>query len=236
MEDNIKKYLAEFVGTFLLVLIGVGAAVAGAGYVGTALAFGTSIVILAYSVGRISGGHVNPAVSLAMAIRGDISWKQFIGYVVSQFLGAICGSAVVGTISGGYKSTGANLVEAGKLLSIYNGDHAWVAYLCAFLLEMFLTFAFVLAVLGVTEDNKFSAQGGLVIGVALAGVHLVGDGVTNTSVNPARSFSAALFSLIGGNNAAMKEIWVFLLAPLLGGAMAAFLWKSFASRKKETVK
>jgi len=227
MSDSLKKYLAEFVGTFILVVIGVGAAVAGAGYVGTAVAFGMAIVILAYSVGRVSGGHVNPAVSLAMAIRGDISWKEFCGYVCAQVCGAILGSATIGAIYGNFKSTGANFAEAGSLATESTG----MAYFLAFVMELVLTFIFVLAVLGVTADDKFSQVGGLVIGLALTGVHLVGDGITNTSVNPARSLSAALFAIAGGNTTPIKEIWIFILAPLCGGALAALCWKFFAAKK-----
>ena len=231
MSDSWKKYLAEFIGTFILVVIGVGAAVAGAGYVGTALAFGMAIIILAYSVGRISGGHVNPAVSLAMAIRGDISWKDFCFYCLFQVLGALCGSATIGAIRGGYDVTGANVAEAGYLANSSEG----IRYLCAFVMEFVLTLLFVLAVLGVTADNKFNQVGGLVIGFALCGAHLVGDGITNTSVNPARSLSAAVFAAIGGNMTGLSEIWVFLLAPLAGAAVAAFLWKIFQNKNAANV-
>jgi aquaporin Z len=233
MKDSFKKYLAEFIGTFILVAVGVGAAVAGAGFVGTALAFGAAIIILAYSVGRISGGHVNPAVSLAMAIRGDITWKEFCGYTISQILGALVGSGFVAAVSGGVKSTGANVVDTGTLGIFVAQDKAWVAYLLAFIVELVLTFVFVLAILGVTADDKFAGFGGLVIGLALTGVHLVGDGVTNTSVNPARSLSAAIFAAFGKDTTGLKEIWIFILAPLAGAALAAFCWKFFASKKEE---
>lgn len=230
MSDSLKKYLAEFIGTFILVVIGVGAAVGGAGYVGTAIAFGMAIIILAYSVGRISGGHVNPAVSLAMAIRGDLSWKDFLFYCIAQILGAIAGSAVIGAVAGSYESTGANIAEAGVLDATF-GDNVGLIYLCAFVIELVLTFIFVLAILGVTADDKYSNVAGLVIGFALTGVHLVGDGVTNTSVNPARSLSAAIFAAIGGDTTGLKEIWIFILAPLAGAALAALCWKAFANKK-----
>lgn len=127
-----------------------------------------------------------------MAIRDDISRKDFCFYVIAQIFGAVCGSATIGAIRGGYAVTGANIVEAGYLATL---DNKGVAYTCAFVMELLLTFLFVLAVLGVTADDKFSQVGDcLVIGMALTGAHLVGDGITNTSVNPARSLSAAIFS------------------------------------------
>lgn len=233
--ENIKKYLAEFVGTFVLVFIGVGSAVAGASYSGVAAAFGVAIVMLAYSVGRISGGHVNPAVSFAMALSGKLSWKDFGFYCLAQILGAIVASACIGAIYGGYGSTGANVVGEASNSLIYAkvGGNIGVAYLCAFVVELVLTFLFVLVILGVTHDDKFSNVAGLVIGIALTGAHLVGCGVDNTSVNPARSISAAIFAAVGGNMEGLKEIWIFILAPMAGAALAALCWKWFAGKKAE---
>lgn len=240
MKDSFKKYLAEFVGTFILLVIGVGTAVGLAGYVGTALAFGVAIIIMAYSVGRISGGHVNPAVSFAMAILGKLSWKDFCGYVIAQISGALVGSAVVGAIAGGYSNAGANIIDAGALHAFTENGHYGVYYVCSFVMEMVLTFIFILAILGVTDDDKFSGQTGIVIGLALTGFHLVGDGVTNTSVNPARSLSAAVFAAFGNGEgtygdslAGLKEIWVFILAPMIGAASAALCWKVFHAKKEE---
>lgn len=126
-----------------------------------------------------------------------------------QILGALCGSATIGAIRGGYDVTGANVAEAGYLANSSEG----IRYLCAFVMEFVLTLLFVLAVLGVTADNKFSQVGGLVIGFALCGAHLVGDGITNTSVNPARSLSVAVFAAIGGNMTGLSEILDFLISP-----------------------
>ena len=189
--NALKKYLAEFVGTFVLVLLACGtAAITGCKindgtYIATALAFGLSIVAMAYSIGNVSGCHVNPAVSIGMLAAGRMSFKDFIGYVVFQFLGAIAGAAV--------------------LMS----------------LEVILTCVFVLAVLGVTSRQKNSAVAGLVIGLTLTLVHLLGIPFTGTSVNPARSFGPALF--VGG--AALCHVWVFIVAPLAGGLLAALIHK-----------
>lgn len=242
MKDSWKKYVAEFVGTFILVVIGCGAAVATGCYDGgtrlaTAAAFGLAIIILAYSVGRISGGHVNPAVSFAMALSGKLSWKDFGGYVCAQVLGAIAGSAILGAFFGGYDATGANSAAGIQTLLDPTADKiGFGAMALAFVVELVLTFIFVLSILGVTDDDKYSAQGGLVIGLSLFGVHIVGIPLTGTSVNPARSLSAALFLLFGkAENKAepMKEIWIFILAPLAGAALAALCWKYFSKKKSE---
>ncbi|MBR6164968.1 MAG: aquaporin [Clostridia bacterium] len=217
---NFKKYLAEFIGTFVLVLFACG--VAGqtcstkptelGGYLITALAFGLVIVAMAYSIGNISGCHINPAVSIAMLASGKISVKDFCGYVVAQFLGGIAGAGVLQLI----------VQDTGKLgtNALYNGDA-----LVSFVIEAILTCVFVLAILGVTSKQENSSVAGLVIGGALVLVHLLGISFTGTSVNPARSFGPAL---IAGN---LSGIWVFLLAPLAGGVLAAVVWK-FLSEKE----
>ncbi len=216
-----KKYFAEFIGTFVLVLFACGvAAVTGcvypeAGYVATALAFGFAIVAMAYSIGNISGCHVNPAVSIAVWINKGMSTKDFIGYVVSQFLGAIAGAAVLMALIGKDMGLGCNgLYEAsiGKSL----------------LVEIILTFVFVLAVLGATSKIENGKVAGLVIGISLTFVHLFGIYFTGTSVNPARSFGPALF--MGGES--LSCVWVFIVAPLIGGIIAALVWKALNAGKK----
>ena len=216
MKD-IKKYLAEFIGTLVLVLFACG--VAGqicatgvSGLIGTALAFGLVIVAMAYSIGNISGCHINPAVSIAMLINKKISVKDFCGYIISQVLGAIAGAAILNAI----------VQDAGKLgcNALYNGN-AWLS----FLIEVILTFVFVIAILGVTSKESNGNISGLVIGGALVLVHLLGISFTGTSVNPARSFGPAL---IAGN---LGGIWVFLLAPLVGGALAAIVYRFLDSDK-----
>lgn len=218
--ENIKKYVAEFIGTLVLVLFACGtAAVVGckgtdpnAAYLMTALAFGLVIVAMAYSIGNVSGCHINPAVSIAMLISGKLSVKDFVGYVISQFLGAIAGAGILmGILGGTEKGLGQN--------GLYNGD-----IMVSLVVEVILTFVFVLAILGVTSKPEFSKVAGLVIGFSLTLVHILGIYFTGTSVNPARSFGPALF--VGGD--ALANVWVFLLAPLVGGALAALVWKFLA--------
>ena len=218
LMENIKKYVAEFIGTFVLVLFACGVAgqICGndtAGYVGTALAFGLVIVAMAYSIGNVSGCHINPAVSIAMLASGKMNLKDFCGYVVAQFAGAIAGAGILSLI----------VKDSGKLgtNALYNGDA-----LVSFVIEVILTFVFVLAILGVTSKESNGNVAGLVIGGALVLVHLLGISFTGTSVNPARSFGPAL---IAGN---LDGIWVFLLAPLVGGALAAIAYRFLDTEKQ----
>lgn len=214
-----KKYLAEFIGTFVLVLFACGTAAAlgcdqPAGYLATAISFGLVIVAMAYSIGGVSGCHVNPAVSLAMLISKKMSVADFIGYVVAQFAGATAGAAVLRWLFGGESSLGAN--------GLYDGN-----IVMSLVIECILTFVFVLAILGVTSKTENGSVAGLVIGLSLTLVHLLGIHFTGTSVNPARSFGPALF--VGGD--ALANVWVFILAPLVGGALAALCWKFLSSEK-----
>lgn len=222
--ENMKKYVAEFIGTLVLVLFACGtAAVVGcngadpnAAYLMTALAFGLVIVAMAYSIGNISGCHINPAVSIAMLVSGKMSVKDFVGYVVAQFLGAIAGAAILMGILGGTElGLGQNGLFEGSIVR-------------SLIVEIILTFVFVLAILGVTSRPEFSKVAGLVIGFSLTLVHIIGIHFTGTSVNPARSFGPALF--MGGD--ALANVWVFIVAPLVGGVLAALVWK-FLSSKKE---
>ena len=224
---NLKKYIAEFIGTFVLVLFACGtagqtcgAANEGCGYLVTALAFGLVIVAMAYSIGNVSGCHINPAVSIAMLAGKKMSIKDFAGYIVSQFLGAFAGAALLYAIVGDSAKLGTN--------ALYNGDTA-----VSFLIETVLTFVFVTAILGVTGKKDFSAVAGLVIGGALTLVHLLGIAFTGTSVNPARSFGPALMALLAGNQDAMNGIWVFLLAPLAGGILAALVHGFLNAKEQE---
>ena len=216
-----RKYVAEFIGTFVLVLMSCGVAmVVGcdtpAGVIATSLAFGLSIVAMAYSIGNVSGCHINPAVSIAMLIAKKMTLKDFIGYVIAQVLGAIAGAAVLGVLLGKFTALGANTFGgAGQLATT-----VWLAIL----VEVILTFIFVLTILGVTSKAENAKVAGLVIGLTLVFVHLLGIGFTGTSVNPARSLGPAL--LQGGE--ALKQVWVFILAPLVGGALAALVHKYVA--------
>ena len=211
--DSLKKYIAEFVGTFVLVLVACGVAgQTGGSLAVTSAAFGLVIVAMAYSIGNVSGCHINPAVSLAMLISKKMSVRDFCGYVIAQFVGAIAGAAVLNAIVQDSTKLGTN--------ALYQGN-AWLS----FLIEAILTCVFVLAILGVTSKKENSTIAGLVIGGALTLVHLLGINFTGTSVNPARSFGPAL---IAGS---FNGIWVFLLAPLVGGAIAAVLYSFLAKEK-----
>lgn len=216
-----KKYLAEFIGTFTLVLFACGTAAVvgcasdkGTGYLLTALAFGLVIVAMAYSIGNISGCHINPAVSVAMLINGSLSVKDFIGYIIAQFAGATAGAAVLMAIVGKESGLGAN--------GLYNGD-----ILVSFIIEVILTFVFVIAILGVTSKAENSSVSGIVIGLTLTLVHILGIFFTGTSVNPARSFGPAI--LVGGE--ALSSLWVFILAPIVGGVLAALIYKFLTAKK-----
>ena len=211
---NLKKYVAEFIGTFVLVLVACGVAgQTGGSLVETSLAFGLVIVAMAYSIGNVSGCHINPAVSIAMLCAKKMSLKDFIGYVVAQFLGAIAGAAVLQGIVRDTTKLGTN--------ALYNGSA-----MISLIIEVILTFIFVLAILGVTSKKEYGSVAGLVIGGALTLVHLLGINFTGTSVNPARSFGPAL---IAGN---LSGIWVFLLAPLVGGILAALVYGFIADQKE----
>ena len=206
-----RKFICEFVGTMMLVLLACGVAVAtDVHYLGTALAFGLVIVAMAYSIGNVSGCHINPAVSLGMAISGRMSWKECAEYVIAQILGAITGAALLGVILRSFSNLGANS---------YNGTTVtvWIALL----VEAILTFVFVLVILGVTDKKENGHVTGIVIGLTLTLVHLFGLPFTGTSVNPARSIGPAL--LQGGD--ALCQVWVFILAPLVGATLAALFYK-----------
>lgn len=218
----LKKCIAECLGTCVLVVFGCGTAAAigcdvTGGYVATALAFGLVIVAMAYSIGNISGCHVNPAVSLAMLISGKMSVSDFVSYVISQCIGGIVGALILkifvssGDIDAGLGANG-----------LYNGNVG-----LSILIEIILTFVFVLAILGVTSRDSFSNVAGLVIGLSLTLVHLLGIHFTGTSVNPARSLGPAI--LAGGD--ALSCVWVFIVAPLIGAALAAFCYKYLDSDK-----
>ena len=229
-----KKYISEFIGTLVLVVMGCGTAMlvgcnaaVGGGYILTALAFGLVIVGMAYCVGNISGCHINPAVSLGVLISGGMSVKDFIAYVIAQCAGAFAGAGILYAIfdlgkvtdmTGGFGSNGLAGV----------GDNA----VAGLLVEVVLTFIFVLTILGVTSKKAgHGSFAGVVIGLTLTLVHILGIGLTGTSVNPARSFGPALMAMIDGNNAPMGALWVFIVGPLVGAALAALVYKFLEKEK-----
>jgi aquaporin Z len=221
--NNIKKYLAEFLGTAMLVIFGCGSACTngfGIGYVGIALAFGLIIVAMAYSFGNISGCHVNPAVSIGMLINGKITIVDFVGYILAQFLGGIVGAGILKFMTNGLTNADGSALGLGT-----NGygelSAMGITLAQAIVVEIILTFMFVFAVLGVTSRREYSSTAGLVIGLSLTVVHLLGLPFTGTSVNPARSFGPAL--LVGGE--AFSQVWVFIVAPVIGAIVAGFVFK-----------
>ncbi len=230
--ESIKKYLAEFIGTFVLVLFACGVAATnglGTGYVGIALAFGLVIVAMAYSIGNVSGCHINPAVSLAMLILKKLNPVDFIGYVAAQFLGAIAGAGVLYSLSPDYfalNGLGTNGYGANSNVAISASG--------AFIAEILLTFVFVIAIIGVTSKTENNAVSGIVIGLSLTLVHLFGLPLTGTSVNPARSFGPAFVWSALVDNEPLKQVWVFILAPLVGAALAAFVYKFLSSTDAKT--
>ncbi len=217
-----KKCIAEFIGTFTLVLIGCGAAVIAGeqlGYTGISFAFGLALIAMAYGIGPISGCHINPAVSLGAYIAGRLSLSDLINYSISQILGAIAGAAILYCIASGK----AGFDVAGGL-----GQNGWgPGYLgeyslhAAFIFEMVATFLFLVTILGVTQSSATATVAGLAIGLTLVAIHLVGIHVTGVSVNPARSIGPAFF--VGGT--ALSQLWLFIVAPCIGAAAAGLLFK-----------
>ena len=225
-----KKYVCEFIGTAVLVLFGCGsAALAGStlGTLGIAIAFGLSIVAMAYVIGNISGCHINPAVSLAMLINKKMSVKDFFLYVLAQVLGALLGSAI---LYGIIASCGLDVATVGLGANGF-GDASAVNINIwgALVVEIILTFVFIYTILGVTSDEKKASVAGIVIGLTLAFVHIMGIPLTGTSVNPARNLAPAIF--LGGT--ALQQVWVFIVAPFVGSALAAITYKFLNAKESK---
>jgi aquaporin Z len=227
--NTMKKYFAEFIGTFCLVLFGCGAAViagiaqtgpSGIGLLGIAIAFGFAVVAMAYAIGGISGCHINPAVTIGVLTAGKISVKDAIGYIIAQCAGAILGALIIWLIL-----TGKPGFEKGEWAF---GSNGWgEGYLgaynmgSAFLIEAVMTFLFIFVILAVTSKFGNTVMAGLAIGVTLMLIHLVAIPVTGTSVNPARSLGPAILS--GGK--ALSQLWLFIAAPIVGALIAALVWR-----------
>ena len=235
MDATIKAAIAELIGTFVLVFFGVGTAVFLINNtvlldgLGVALAFGLTVMVMSVTIGKISGCHLNTAISLAMFLDKQIDAKKFAFYVVFQIIGAVIAGALIVCLTMGMTDFSFETVRNMDLGAnfVHGTGKAWVGILA----EVILTFIFVLVVFGATDKSHqgvFTEFGGFFIGLALAMVHMVGIGITGTSVNPARSFGPALFA--GGE--ALKNVWVFICAPLVGGALAACLWGCLAGCKK----
>ncbi len=221
MKDT-QKYLAEFLGTFTLVFVGCGVAMAsGADLVATALAFGLVVLALVYAIGPISGCHVNPAISVAMLVAGKMKGRDCLIYIIAQFLGAIVGAglllAVFNGIPGFEASDGLGQNGYGKHSMLH------VSVGACFLTEVLLTAIFLLSIFGSTSKAAPKGFAGISIGLTLTFVHLIGIRITGTSVNPARSFGPAIF--VRGD--AISQYWLFLIAPILGAVLAALVWRLF---------
>ncbi len=227
-----RKYIAELIGTMILVILGCGSAVfagsiagtvgAGVGTIGVAMAFGLTVLAMAYTIGNISGCHINPAVTLGVWLTGGMKGRDAVLYMIFQIVGAIAGSAVLyamlstGTHAGP-TATGANSFSEGGALQ-------------AFIAEALFTFIFVLVILGTTSPKYGNAnRAGIVIGITLLVIHIVCIPITGTSVNPARSIGPAIFQ--GG--AALSQLWLFILAPMVGAALSALVWKYLANTKEK---
>ena len=228
MVGSIKKYVAELIGTMILVFVGCGSAVAlgcdaNGGHLAVAFAFGLAIIATAYVIGNISGCHINPAVSLAMLINKKLGVTDFIGYVIAQIIGALAGAGLLKLLVDGF-----NVVDhTGGLGS--NGDVTGIGIAGMIVVEIILTFIFIFTIIGVTSDESKGGVAGIVIGLTLTFVHIVGIPLTGTSVNPARSIGPAL--LAGGD--ALTNVWIFILAPLVGAALAAVVYKLVKAAKEK---
>jgi aquaporin Z len=220
---TLKKYWAEFIGTFALVLIGCGSAVIAGkyiGFLGISFAFGLTVLAMVYAIGNISGCHINPAISVAMLVAGRISWKDTIFYVIFQCLGAVLAGAILWWIASGMPDYSLAVNGLGQ-----NGYDAYspgkFSMMSGFIAEVVLTALFLFVIFGSISKNAPAGFAGLAIGLSLVLIHLVGIPITGTSVNPARSLGPAVF--VGG--AALSQLWMFWVAPLIGGILAAVIWR-----------
>lgn len=226
-----NKLASEFIGTFWLVLGGCGSAVLAAGFpgvgiglLGVSLAFGLTVITIAYSLGHISGAHLNPAVSLGLWAGGRFPGKELPGYIAAQILGGLAAAGVLYTIATGNGS------DVGDFAANGYGDHSPGKYsmVAALITEVVMTFMFLLVILGATDQRAPKGFAGLAIGLALVLIHLISIPVTNTSVNPARSISQAVF--VGGW--ALAQLWLFVVAPIVGAVLAGFAYKAFFQSDK----
>lgn len=227
-----KKMVAEFIGTFWLVLGGCGSAVLaaaypelGIGFVGVAVAFGLTVVTMAYAIGHISGCHLNPAVSIGLWIGGRFDKKELFPYIASQILGGIAGAGTLYIIASGKAG-----FEIGGFASNGYGEHSPDGYnmLAALVTEIAMTFMFLIIILGATHSKASKGFAGLAIGLGLTLIHLISIPVTNTSVNPARSISQAIFA--GGW--ALEQLWLFIIAPIAGAILAGLVYKLLSPEKE----
>jgi len=238
-----KRSIAELIGTFWLVLGGCGAAVfaagvpdVGIGYLGVSLAFGLTVLTMAYAIGHISGCHLNPAVSVGLALGGRFSFADLPAYVIAQTLGAILAAFLILQVAGNmglYGEGQATFTLAANSLAVNGyGDLSPQGFgmTAGLVIEVVMTFAFLFIILGVTDKRGSAVAGGLAIGLALTLIHLISIPVTNTSVNPARSTGPALVLALSGEGKALAQLWLFWVAPILGAIGAAAVYRLFEER------
>ena len=222
-ESDMKKYVAELLGTFVLVFMGCGSAVLAGryiGFVGISFAFGLSVLAMAYAIGGISGCHINPAVSIAMLAAGKMKAKDTVIYIVMQCIGATVAAAVLYIVALGMP--GYTLVAGGLGQNGYDAASPYrFSMRSGFIAEVVLTFIFLLVIFGSTSEKAPKGFAGISIGLSLVLIHLVGIPITGTSVNPARSLGPAV--IVGGT--ALNQLWLFLAAPILGALLAAAVWR-----------
>lgn len=232
-----KNYFAEFFGTFWLVLGGCGSALfaaalpdIGIGFMGVSFAFGLTVLTMAYAVGHISGGHFNPAVSIGMYVGGRFSSKEILPYVISQLLGAITAASVLYLIYMGRVDHVIDNTVAGAFAANGYGHLSPNGFnlVSAFVAELVLTAFFIIIILGATDKRSNTKFAGIAIGLALTLIHLISIPITNTSVNPARSISQAIFA--GGDY--LPQLWLFVTAPILGAIIGGFIYKFILENKK----
>lgn len=221
-----RKLSAEFIGTFVLVFGGCGSAVlaagvpdVGIGFLGVSLAFGLTVLTMAYAVGGISGGHFNPAVSLGLAVAGRFEWRELVPYWAAQVVGGAAGAAVLFVIASGVTGYTPGGFASNGYDALSPGGYSMISVL---LIEIVLTAVFLIVILGSTSKAAPAGFAPIAIGLALALIHLISIPVSNTSVNPARSIAAAIFA----QNGAMGQVWLFIVAPLVGGVIGALIWRS----------
>jgi aquaporin Z len=220
-----KKLAAEFFGTFWLVFGGCGSAVLaagvpdlGIGFAGVSLAFGLTVLTMAYAVGGISGGHFNPAVSLGLAVGGRFSWGELVPYWVAQLFGSFCAAGMLYVIASGTAGFAAGGFASNGYGELSPGGYSMLA---ALVIEVVLTAGFLVVILGATSAAAPAGFAPIAIGLALTLIHLISIPVTNTSVNPARSTSVAFYA----DTAAVSQLWLFWVAPLAGAVIGALVWK-----------
>jgi aquaporin Z len=222
MSDT-QKYLAELIGTFVLVFIGCGSAVVAGkevGFLGIALAFGIAVLVMVYAIGSVSGCHINPAITIAMLVNGKISGKDAGAYIVCQCIGAIIASVLLFAIMTGLPAY--NIATNGLGQNGYGiASPGGFPLMSALIAEVILTFIFLMVIFGATSKAAPAGFAGIAIGLSLTMIHIVGIPITGTSVNPARSLGPAL--IVGGT--ALAQLWLFIIAPIIGAVLAALVWK-----------